>query len=484
MEKKKAQKLSALAKYGYAVGGMTDTLSYDFPSTFLLFFLTDCAGLSAAFAATVVTVGSIFDVVTDPIVGAFCNKLKKKMGGMRRWLPVAVVFYVCGYYPLFSVLNFSQTGKFIWYLGFYCIYWIGYKLYNIPYYSMTITEDNTERSQIRLIAQILQYIAVFLSCSAPAAMVAMMKNGGIPETKGWMYVAWIEATCAIITILTVYFTTKGAEIDIETEAEEEKKNVLAEFADIMKERPFAVISISCFLYRLSYSLFLIVSTYYIFHSLNMSEWAYSGFNLIVSFGGMAVMAILIKVIEKQDKVKILIACLLFSGTIVCLFSGFKTVSVAMLFVLGALYTIGDSAYWGMNYSVLYDCYESDEFEHGRRRESSIYSLYSMLQKLSYTVAAALVGVVLTKIGYDETLGAGNAQATLDGIRMLFCFGTGGPAVLAALLMCLNPLKKEKYTLLLKQLEAKRAGKPFSTNGLKGCVSEKFYEEHLSEEKEG
>ena len=216
----------------------------------------------------------------------------------------------------------------------------------------------------------------------------------------------------------------------------------------------------------------------------MSEWAYTGFNLIASFGGMAVMAILIKVIEKQDKVKILIACLLFSGTIVCLFSGFKSVSAAMLFALGALYTIGDSAYWGMNYSVLYDCYESDEFEHGRRRESSIYSLYSMLQKLSYTVAAALVGVVLTKIGYDETLGAANTQATLDGIRMLFCFGTGGPAVLAGLLMCLNPLKKEKYTLLLKQLEAKRAGKPFSTNGLKGCVSEKFYEEHLSEEKEG
>lgn len=479
MEKKENRKLSKLAKYGYSVGGMTDTLSYDFPSTYLLFFLTDCAGLSALFAGTVITIGSIIDVVTDPIVGTICNKLKKKMGGMRKWLPVAIVLYVCGYYPLFTVLNFSQTGKFIWYLGFYIVYTLGYKLYNIPYYSMTITEDNTERSQIRLIAQILQYIAVFLSCSAPAAMVAMMENGGIPSTKGWMYVAWIECTCAIITIATVYFTTKGAEIEIETEAEEEKKNVLAEFVDIFKGRPFRIIAISCFLYRLSYSLFLITSAYYILHAINISEWGLSAFNLIISFGGMAVMAVLIKAIEKKDKIKILIACLLFSGIVTCAVGTLQVVPMALLLVFGLLYTVGDSAYWGMNYSVLYDTFESDEFEHGRRRESSIYSLYSMLQKFSYTVAAAIATYVLTAIGYDETLGAANAQATLDGIRWLFAIGTGLPAILAACLMMLNPLKKETYAKLCEQLELKRAGKPFSTEGLKGCVSNKFYNEHLN-----
>lgn len=49
MEKlQNTQKVSFGKKIGYIIGGATDTIAFDFVAAFLLFFLTDFAGVSPA----------------------------------------------------------------------------------------------------------------------------------------------------------------------------------------------------------------------------------------------------------------------------------------------------------------------------------------------------------------------------------------------------------------------------------------------------
>lgn len=57
-----------ITKVGYALGGTGDAIAYDFIGSFLLFFLTDLAGISPAIAGTIIGVAVLWDAVTDPLI--------------------------------------------------------------------------------------------------------------------------------------------------------------------------------------------------------------------------------------------------------------------------------------------------------------------------------------------------------------------------------------------------------------------------------
>lgn len=54
---KQVHQVSFAKKVGYSFGGATDTLAYDFVAAFLLFFLTDFAGVNPIWAGTILSIG-------------------------------------------------------------------------------------------------------------------------------------------------------------------------------------------------------------------------------------------------------------------------------------------------------------------------------------------------------------------------------------------------------------------------------------------
>ena len=103
-------KISFGKKLGYSVGGATDTLAYDFVAAFLLFFLTDFAGVSPIWAGSILTIGVLWDMVTDPIVGNLSDRTKTRFGRKRTWLLIAIIPLFVSYLLLFTKIDgLSQT---------------------------------------------------------------------------------------------------------------------------------------------------------------------------------------------------------------------------------------------------------------------------------------------------------------------------------------------------------------------------------------
>ena len=101
------------------------------------------------------------------------------------------------------------------------------------------------------------------------------------------------------------------------------------------------------------------------------------------------------------------------------------------------------------------------------------SFFLFMQKGGYAIAASVVGVVLAKSGYDETLGASNPESVLSAIQAMTCLATGIFFAISALLIVLYPLKKDVYDKLYVQLENKRAGREYNTDGFEKVLNKKY-----------
>ncbi len=102
-------KVSFAKKVGYSIGGATDTLAYDFVAAFLLFFSTNYTGVSPAWAGTILTLGVVWNMISDPIVGNLSDKTRTRFGKKRTWLLIAIIPLFATYLLLFTSFDFSTS---------------------------------------------------------------------------------------------------------------------------------------------------------------------------------------------------------------------------------------------------------------------------------------------------------------------------------------------------------------------------------------
>lgn len=93
-------------------------------------------------------------------------------------------------------------------------------------------------------------------------------------------------------------------------------------------------------------------------------------------------------------------------------------------------------------------------------------------KTYYSIGAA-IGAVLANVGYDETLGAANPQNVLNAIQMMFCLVSGISFVLSGIVIFFYPLKQQVYKKMYAQLENKRAGRAYNTEGFSHVLNKKY-----------
>ena len=476
-ENTNAPRITFGKKLGYCVGGATDTLAYDFVAAFLLFFLTDFAGVNPIFAGSILTIGVLWDMITDPIIGNLADKTRTRFGKKRTWLLIAIIPLFISYALLFTKMDaLGGAGRNAYFLIMTLLFWTAYTCFSIPYYSMgaSMTPSNDERTRMRMLAMIIQYVGVFFSTVAPPMFASFFMKAGMDNYHAWHYVGLLEAVLCVIILIIVFLSTKDVEIDFETEEEapEKKSNFFKDAAAVLQIKPYLIMILSSLMFRVGYCFFLTTMIYFLLYTVGLSEMQMTGCTSIITFGGIIVIAILMKAIEKVEKAKLYVVLLLFSAIGMIIFNFLPVKTLGMACLMCVVYVIGSSAYWSINIPMMYDSIEVDEFQSGMRREGTMLSFYLFMQKGGYAIAASVVGVVLAKSGYDETLGTANPESVLSAIQAMTCLATGIFFAISALLIILYPLKKDVYDKLYVQLENKRAGREYNTDGFEKVLNKK------------
>ena len=118
--------------------------------------------------------------------------------------------------------------------------------------------------------------------------------------------------------------------------------------------------------------------------------------------------------------------------------------------------------------MAYDLVELDEFKHGKRRESVITGLPQFFQKFGSAVGMWTIGLILKFTGYDANLTEQNTTA----VKAIENMSSIIPALLlglSILALAFYPVTRKRMEALQRELEKKRKGEEYTTEGFEKLV---------------
>uniref|UniRef100_A0A3Q2XEW5 MFSD2 lysolipid transporter B, sphingolipid n=1 Tax=Hippocampus comes TaxID=109280 RepID=A0A3Q2XEW5_HIPCM len=158
----------------FAIGGVPKEVAASATAFFLQIYLLDVAQINAFQASMVLFIGKAWGAVVDPVVGFFINKTKwTRIGRLMPWMLGCTPFLVVSYFYLWYVPPFA-TGRFVWYLGFYCLYQTLITCYHVPYSALTmfLSTDQRERDSATAYRMTLEVLGTLAGAAIQGQIVA------------------------------------------------------------------------------------------------------------------------------------------------------------------------------------------------------------------------------------------------------------------------------------------------------------------------
>jgi len=466
-------KLSVKVKAGYAMGQATDSIGFNVFYFFFLFFLTDFAGVPPGIAGTISLIAVSWDAVTDPIVGYISDNLQSRHGRRRPMMLAALVPYSVCMFLLFNNVDFGSVNiKFIYFCAVAILFWSSYKVFVIPFFALgaELTDDFNERTSLRVWASVIMYLAVMLASAAPPMVLQMTAEAGGSDTQGWNNVGLIFAAFIAITLLICWWATKGGELvtkeTYKVEKNNENKAISSFFINIIsvfkvKPSKFLVGSVLCWAVvcaMVSGGLIYLMES-----NLGYGPEQQSTCYVILALAAIFWLPFINYSAAKFDKQRVYVITMLFSGLCMVAFNFLNFPNMAMFVTFLFLFNLGNSSFWTLYYSMMYDISELDEFINGKRREGTIAALMSFSQKLGAALAMWLTGQILQSGGYDGSQIVQSASAE-SAILAVNTWVPGVIGIMAAVFALGYPLTRKRFNALMGALEAKREGKEYNTEG--------------------
>ncbi|XP_054474699.1 major facilitator superfamily domain-containing protein 2B [Anoplopoma fimbria] len=167
-------KLTLSSKLCFAIGGAPKEVAASATAFFLQIYLLDVAQINAFQASMVLFIGKAWGAVTDPIVGFFITKSRwTKIGRLMPWMVGCSPFLVVSYFYLWFVPPFI-SGRFIWYLGFYCLYQTLITCFHVPYSALTmfLSTDQKERDSATAYRMTMEVLGTLVGAAIQGQIVA------------------------------------------------------------------------------------------------------------------------------------------------------------------------------------------------------------------------------------------------------------------------------------------------------------------------
>ena len=139
------------SRFFQALGALPDTFKNFAFNTFLLFYYNQVLGLPAAAASLAITAALIVDAITDPLVGAYSDRFRHRLGRRHPFMFASALPLAGCLYAVFSPpATLETTGLTLWLLAFAVGVRASMTLFAVPWNALfaEFSDDYAERSAI------------------------------------------------------------------------------------------------------------------------------------------------------------------------------------------------------------------------------------------------------------------------------------------------------------------------------------------------
>jgi GPH family glycoside/pentoside/hexuronide:cation symporter len=393
-----APPLGAAARYGFAVGDFGFNLYWQGLGLFLIYFQTDVLGLPAAWAGAGYLVASVWDGLSDPIVGAIADRTHSRWGRYRPYLLFGSVPLALAFGLVFSAPPLAPPALFAVSLLAQLLVRALYTLLAIPYSSLSvvITRDADQRTRLTGLRMQCAYLGgVAVAYLMPALAQGLASTPAQP--------AYGAAALIIGALATAAFLVCFACVREPPEAPGPRAAAPPLLADtwaflrvVPHSRPLMHLMLGKVLVVFTLTLQARNTVYYFKYVLGALDAVRYAMPLLTAASFLAV-PLWVWIIRRSSKRAAwqgacLATALLALGLQLPLA---LPLAVALLAAVAASTTAFAVCFWAM----LPDTVEYHEWRFGRRDEARVFGIASFTQKIAMGLSALAGGLLLDASGF-------------------------------------------------------------------------------------
>lgn len=407
-------KLSIKEKYSFGIGAIGKDAVYAIVSIYLMFYFTDVLGIAAGFVGGLFFVARIWDAINDPIMGLIVDNTRTRWGKFRPWILIGTLVNSVVLIFLFTDCGLTGNALYIYVSIIYILWSMTYTLMDVPYWSMlpNLTSDKEEREEVSVIPRIFAAFATLIVSSLGLNIVSILGDGN--QKSGFLYFSIIISIVFIATILITVKNTKEHNF-----SGSQEKTTLKQMVNVLvKNDQLITFLFMVLLFTIGQQIIAGIQLYYFKYVTGLEHL----FTVFVSFSGISTILGLIvfpKIVSKLSRIKVyILGCVLpVIGIVMLLLAGlFLPKNPILVGLAGIIYSFGGGFFTGSQTVALADIVDYGECKLGTRNESVIFSIQTLLVKVSTAFGGLLTGLILSITGYVPN--QVQSATTINGLRIV------------------------------------------------------------------
>ncbi len=444
METQKKQSVYSLQSYRYGLGNFFTTIITNLSSTYFSAFLTMAVGLSAAAMGTAMSIASIVDTISIPIIGILIQKSHFKSGKFRPWILIGAICCALFNWLRFTNFGFSGTSAVIYFGVMYTLCYISYNLVYCPYTGLlpVLAPNPSDRAS---------YAACRIQCNSVAKFLLSLVAVTMFATIGYSAFAGILSILCFLGFYQLYMMAKPYDLPeppVESGSKASRASDVS-FFDMLK----SVASVPMLLFLIAGV--LKIATYFSVTSLSMYYYTYVlenkamltlylSLSTALMIGGAFLTPFVSKFVGGSRNAYIL-GGIIYGGSMLLSFvAGGNALIFTIILCIGY---IGYSFMHSAEAAVYSNLVDYTEIRTGKDLKGFLMSLLSLSPKIGGIFQGMILGIGLTAIGFNAKDVTPQAIA---GLPVLFSLL---PAVLLAVVvvaMLLYPLTDKKLAKMREE----------------------------------
>jgi GPH family glycoside/pentoside/hexuronide:cation symporter len=389
-------------KIGYALGdAAAGGITWKIMSIAFPLFFTNVYGLTFADAAALMLVARMFDVVTDPLMGALADRTQSRFGTYRPWLifgaiPFGLIFAFLLYTP-----DFGPVGKRIWAYSFYLLMMAIYTAVNVPYGSLlgVMTDDDNEKNQFSSFRMVGAYAMGFVTL---LSFPYLQKFVGGTSQHQYAVLGVFFGFIAAVGTLTCGLLTKERLKPVRAE-----KFSFKQFGDLFRNKPWIYLTLIGICTNF-FNGFRYAVAGYLFEYCLKGDVTVSGFiinyTVFMTFGELTCMVfggispIFTKWVGSKKKAFTVAAIICAVTSVAFFFVPMHSSYIWLMVGIVILTSIGVGLYSPLLWSMYADVADYATEKNGTSSTGLIFSSGTMAQKFGTAISGSLVALFLGLAG--------------------------------------------------------------------------------------
>lgn len=446
-------------------------------SMYFTVFLTDVVNLSLNQAGIVVMIATVWDAITDPVMGIITDRTRSKTGKHRRYLLLGIPLMMLSYTLMWN--SFGLNGKTSPYIAMtyfiivYMLYKTAYTVIGVPHTAMLpeLAPEYNLRTQYNSVGYLFNSAGMVPAFGIVVVILSIFGSGDnlTSESKPPFLVIGIVLSLFFgIAVLLTYLKTREPSSLNNKNDKLDIRYIVREYVLVFKNKSFRQYFFMSLAYQFSTGFYANSKVYYIKYLANQYS-SYALFNAVAGVAEAAAFPLNYALTMKHGKKKCgnIVTPLMVAGLAIGLImqSGGSFLWSALMMLSMLLYPFGMSGLGFVSTNIFPDLTDVDELITGRRREGVIATFSTLIKKSISGVMAAMVGFTLQGFGlvtgdtvsaYEKSTGSLFEQSdnAVLGVRICVAVIPIVAAIISLILLKRFRMTKDDHTMIRAAIATK------------------------------